>query len=184
MSATKHLLAVAIRDALLMECQTNIPVDDVTRVDEVVLRKFNGTARLVLVVQHFHPIDRQAWADAIVSSGTQQTDGFRMWPTMDSSGGTNERIRGSVMVSGNLVSTGEEAVDADEIIQEVVARVKWTLRQYRNEFIAIPVDDFGEKIADFQVVAAEEFDSGADTANTSRVFVKWVALTHAKGVTT
>jgi len=184
MSSVKHLLALAIKNALIAECITAITDED-TKVDEIVLRKFNGTARLVLVVQHFHPIEEAGWSDTIVGAlNSQASDGFKGWPTMDSSGSTNQKIRGSIMLSGNLVSTGETSEEADRIIQEVVSRVKWTLKKYRDTFIGIPADSYGEKIVDFMDVASSEYDSGADTANTSRVFVKWVAMTHQQGVRT
>ena len=185
MSSCKHLLAKAILEALTEECINKVPVGDETRVDEIALRKYAGTARLVLIVQHFHPIKELAWADAIVAaSSTQSTDGFRNWPTMDSSGGANSRIRGSVMLSGNLVSTGEDTTKADEIIQEVAARVEWTLWKYRDTFIGIPKDSYGRKIVEFQAVAASEYDSGADTSNTSKIWIEFVAMTHRERSTT
>ena len=60
------------------------------------------------------------------------------------------------------------------MIQEALARAKFALR---NMDIRDLVDEYGERVHLFLVAGVVEYDSGAKTANTTRFFLRWSALT-------
>jgi len=178
MASIKHLLAMKIKELLTASCVTAIPDDDPTKVEEIVLRKMTGAPRLGLVVMNFDPLLLEGRGDKIVSARQFATDGLN-YPPRESTGATNDRIDGTVEIIANLTRTKEDTEEADEIIQEVIARVEYTLRTHRADFRAIPQDSYNRFIYDFTIVDTMEYDSGAKSANTTRSFVRWTAIVHS-----
>ncbi len=178
MSSIKHMIATELMTILQEECINKIPEDSKSRVTIIGIRKTIGEYKLALTVQHFHPMEMEAWSDAIVGAWVASTSDGSKWPTQDSTGATFEKIRGSVQLDANLTRTKELPVAADEIIQEVIARAKWAMRTRAQEIRGLK-DSYGETVQDFRIVGTVEYDSGAENANTSRAFIKWVAITYA-----
>jgi hypothetical protein len=182
MSSIKHLLAMEIKDILQESCIDAIPVGDPTRVDLVTIRsagsKISGK-RLVLTIKHMDPIDPAGWSDSTVGNrrdgGTMGSD----WPIAEFIGGgtaTFEKIKGIVEMSGNLTLSKENTEQADEYIQEVFSRMKYTLRNSQSRLLVLK-DSYGERVKQFSVVGVQEYDSGGDNQNLSRFFLRWLAVT-------
>jgi len=126
----------------------------------------------------FDPLLLEGRGDKIVSARQFATDGLN-YPPRDSTGTTYDRVDGTVEVIANLTRTREDMEDADEIIQEVVARVEYTLRRNRTALRAIPKDSYDRFIYDFTVVDTMEYDSGAGNANLARTFIRWTAIVNS-----
>jgi len=176
MSAVKHLLGVALKNIIEQACILDLSPTDPTRADIVGLRKISGGYRLAIVVQYFDPMLQEGWIDSRSNAKRDQSDG--MWLPVRDMTGEFGRIRGSILVQANLSETGEDAVTADAIIQEVVARVKWAIRKNRNELML--KDTFGESIFDFSIVESAEYDSGGEDSHNTREYIRWAAQTKAK----
>src|SRR3989304_316508 len=175
MSAIKHLLNVRILDTQKKVCMTDLAANNTTRVDGVYLRTQGnpGKDRIALVLLNFDPILDTAWTDGTLADRRANTLGLHMPPAIIG-GDTSEFIRGVVEAVGLLTRSREDPVEADAVIQEALARAKFALR---NMDIRDLVDEYGERVHLFLVAGVVEYDSGAKTANTTRFFLRWSALT-------
>ncbi len=179
MSSVKLLVSQKITDLLQKACIDDIPEDEPTRVEVIIRRKSTGNPRLGLVIMYFDPLLQEGHMDKTMGSPKgMQSDGLD-YPAREVGGNIYERITGSVEVIANLSKTKEDVETADQIIQEVLARVKWALRMGRNQLMGLK-DSYGESVTDFTVTGTGEYDSGGGTANTTRFFVRWTAVTRAK----
>jgi len=180
MSSVKHLMVLKIKEVVVKACQTDIDPNDETYVDVVEIRSTigpgSGSERLAITIRHFDPSKPDANGDSTIGDRiSSNTVGIQLPPGLI--GGTLfEQIRGSIEVNANLSMSGEDAVKADEIIQEVLSRAKNALRHY--EFRVIK-DSYGEQVFAFRVTGGNEYDSGADISNTTRYFLRWTAFTQA-----
>ena len=176
MSAAKHLLGMALKDILEEACITNVPNGDPTRADVVGLRRVVGAYRIAVTVQYFDPMLAERWTDDRANGQRDSHDG--VWLPVRDTLGTFERIRGSILVQANLAESGEDAVTADQIIQEVIARAKYAIRRNRSKLMV--TDSYGETVFDFHVVEAAEYDSGGENSHNTREFIRWTALSKTK----
>jgi hypothetical protein len=176
MSAAKHLLGMGLKDIIEQACIVDIPVNDPTRADIVGLRRVIGSYRIAIVVQYFDPMLQERWTDDRANGQRDPHDG--VWLPPRDITGSHERIRGSILVQANLAETGEEAEKADEIIQEVVSRVKWAIR--RNLPKLRVSDGYGESVYDFGIVESAEYDSGGENSHNTREYIRWVAFSKVK----
>ena len=180
MSSVGHELVMRMKALLIAKCVDEIaePVGQKmsTKADLVTLRRLTSPVRIGLVIQHFDPIKKEGWANETAGSNQDKpTDGWEVPAREGGLGNTFERIRGSVEVVVNLTNTREDEEEADQVIQEVIARVKHTLRKSTN--LVAFTDTYGEAVTMFSVVGDTEYESGAGNSNTTRAFVRWVAIT-------
>ncbi len=177
MAALRRLLTTRMRDTLAKYC-SDLMTDEKTKVDQVAIRvqDIRSTDRLVLVVKNFDPIELGGWSDLTQGQrAPDQNTGMRL-PPGTIGGDTFEQIRGIVELNANLTKSRETVDEADEIIQEVLARAKAALRGAWWKGLK---DDYGEIVVAFRVIGGAELDSGAKTANTTHYFLRWVAFTYA-----
>ncbi len=176
MSSVNHQLAKIMVEILTKKCITDIEdlpnVKGSTKVNEVSVKRTTGGLRLALAVMHFDFVKKEGWANTAVPRA-DISDGLE-YPT-ELSTSTFERLRGSIMLSANLSTTGETQMEADEVIQEVIARVRRALMNSSHRFVGI-CDTYGNKVTRFKVVGDAEYDSGADTSNNTKDFIRWVAI--------
>ncbi len=182
MSSVGNELVKRIKVLLKARCidevrETALPGQKMsTRADLITLRKLTSPVRIGLVVQHFDPIKKEGWANETAGSNQDKpTDGWDVPARESGLGNTFERIRGSVGISINLTNTREDEDEADQVIQEVIARVKHALRKATT--LTGFVDSYGEAVTIFSVVGDTEYESGAENSNTTRAYVRWVAIT-------
>ncbi len=179
MSSVKHELAVRLKALLQEECIDKIAEPagkGCTKVDKIYLRRATSNDRLSLVIQFFDPIKKEGWSDETVGAKQDTpSDGWKL-PSGEIGGGTFERLRGSIMVIANLTTTRESEEEADEVVQEVIARVKHILRTNKKRLAGF-TDSYGESISDFIVAGDTQYDSGAGNSNTTRDLIRWVAIT-------
>jgi len=176
MSAANHMLALKMIDILTKACITDVnelpDVKGSTKVNEVVIKRGTGGARLSLAVMHFDFVKREGWSNTAVPLA-DVADGLQYPPETSSS--TIERLRGSVMLSANLSGTGENQVEADAVVQEVLARSRRALLNNIRQLVDFK-DSYGNEVSRFKIVNDTEYDSGADTSNNTRDFIRWVAI--------
>jgi len=176
MSSVNHLLALKISEILTKACIANIAdlpdVKGSTKVNEVKIKRTTGGLRLALAVMHFDYVKKESWANTAVPRA-DIADGLD-YP-VETSHSTFERLRGSVMLSANLSTTGETQTEADEVIQEVIARARRALMNNSGKLIGFS-DTYGGKVTRFKIVGDAEYDSGADTSNNTKDFIRWVAI--------
>lgn len=176
MSAAKHLILMALKDLLQKACIDDVPSSDPTRADIVALRKINGSYRIAIAVMNFDPLKPEVWSEKQSNARHDLDDG--VWLPMRDITGVFERLRGAILVQANLSETGEDAEKADEIIQEIIARVKATIRT--NQMALMVKDSYGESVFGFHIIEATEIDSGGETSHITREYIRWVALSKAK----
>ena len=182
MTAIKHLLAMKIKDVLQAACIDALPEDDLSRVDLVAIRSAGSQItgkRLVMVVKHMDPLDPMGSTDATVGDRLKGHTAGSWFPNAEFVGqgvATFEVIRGVVEIPANLTITKEDSEQADEYIQEALARAKHALRKNTSVFMQLK-DDYGEAVKQFTVIGTTEFDSGGDNSNLSRFFIRWLATT-------
>ena len=176
MSAANHLLAVQLISILTKACIDDVPdmvnVKGSTKVNEVTLKRATGGVRLSLTVMHFDYVKKEGWSNTAVPRA-DIADGLD-YPC-ETNTSTFERVRGSIMLSANLSTTGENQIEADEVIQEVLARARRAVLNNIGQLIGIS-DSYGNKVTRFKIVNDTEYDSGADTSNNTKDFIRWVAV--------
>lgn len=176
MSAANHMLALKLVDILTEACITNVnelpDVKNSTKVNEVVIKRGTGGARLSLAVMHFDFVRREAWSNTAMPARAIP-DGLD-YPE-ETSSSTIERLRGSIMLSANLSGTGENQVEADAVVQEVLARARRAMLNSIRQLTGFR-DSYGNEVSRFKIVNDTEYDSGADTSNNTRDFIRWVAI--------
>lgn len=150
-----------------------------TKVDQIEVRRHTQEARLSLVVARFDPLKKEGWANETVGANVDKpTDGL-MLPPGEVGRGTIERLRGTVTLVADLTGTSEDSLEADRIVQTVLARARKTLNT--------PVwyggigDQYGNSIWQVLVVGDTEYESGADTSNVTRAYIRWVATMNTGG---
>lgn len=176
-SGIKHLIIKVIRDQLQHACVDEIPETDSSRADVVVVRNMilTGRERIVLLVKHFDPIRKEAGGDASMLGAGAGPYVFKGWPDRLIGNYLFETIQGVVEMRCDFTRSRETADEADRLAQLVLGRAKAILRNGTG--IRGLKDEFGERCMDFVVTGATEYDSGANTSNTSRFFLRWAALT-------
>ena len=175
------MLVAKMKDILVDECITKIPEDDTTRAALVEIRKSDESpsrARVTLTIRNFDPMNPKGWANETFGNKQMKNSlGFNLPPGLIG-GATFEQVRGTIEVNANLTRSKEDVDIANEIIQEVIARAKFALRKRRGELTGF-TDDYGETVLAFVVAGDTEYDGGAKTANTTRDFIEWSAITYA-----
>lgn len=174
-TTVKHELAIRMRQILQEECIDNIEGSANTKLSTkaniVGIRKVVGDFRIALTVQNFHPIERDAWSDeAVPRSDSESKDGTR-FPSMTVGGRQFYRLRMAIEVNANLTSTNESTEDANMVIQEVIARVRWAIKKHNKRLAGIS-DKYGVTTIKALVVGDTEYDSGAETSNISRSWIR------------
>jgi hypothetical protein len=175
-SSCKHHLGKTLVEILEQACIKDVPEGDKTRADIVGLRKVIGSYRLAITVLYFDPMLQEQWIDERADGRRDQQDA--VWLPARDTTSEFERIRGAVLVQANLSETAEDAIAADEVVQEVVARAKRAIRQNRSKLWF--EDSYQQAIFDFHIVAASEYDSGGENSHITREYIRWVALLRAK----
>lgn len=182
MTAIKHLLVMSIKDALTKACQTDVPITDHARVDLICVRSPGSNIsgkRMVMTVKNMDPLDPSGWADSTVGDRSRGGTMGSFFPAAEFVGAgtrTFETVKGIIEVTCNLTLTQESAEKADEYIQEAIQRAKYALRDKTPDILALS-DSFGERIKQFTIVGSVPYDSGGDTSNTTRDFIRWLAVT-------
>ena len=176
MSSCKHHLGKTLVEILEQACITDVPASDPTRADVVGLRKVIGSYRIAITVLYFDPMLQEQWIDERAAGRRDQQDAVWLPPRDTTS--EYERIRGAILVQANLSETGEEAIKADEIVQEVITRAKFAIRRNRSRLMF--EDSYKQTVFDFHIVAASEYDSGGENSHVTREYIRWVALLRAK----
>ena len=176
-SSDLHLIAQTIVDKLQVACIDDLPSSDTSRADKVVLRTtaLTGKERIVLTVKHYDPLKAESAGDSTKAGMNEANFVFKGWPDQIIGGMTFETIRGIIELRCNFTQTKENPEEADRIAQLVLGRAKQALRG--GVGIRLLVDEFGERCMDFKVIGGTEYDSGADTSNNSRYFLRWAAPT-------
>lgn len=182
MSALPHMLAMVLMSILKKECIDNVPgeagVKNSTKADVVTLRKHTGNDRIVLTVQHFHPLEQKAWSDEVVGSRDAiPVDGLK-FPNAELGGQRFNRKKMSIELSFNLTRTREDAIEADAVIQEVITRTKWAIEHNKKELTGL-TDDYHNTSLEVVAVGDAEYDSGAGEANVTRCWVKISIMIHS-----
>ena len=176
MSAVNHLMALRHMEVLKKACIDDVPdqldVKGSTKANVVALRRDTSGSRISVVVMHFDPVKKDGWSNSVGSRHAIADD--LDYPPEDS-GGIFERVHGVVMVTANLASTGEDQVEADYIVQEIIARARRALVDNMKSFAGIK-DTYGNVVQHFKVVGDAEYDSGADSSNKTVAFIRWVAI--------
>jgi hypothetical protein len=182
MSAIKHLLVMELKDTVTKACQTDVPTNDPSRVDLVTIRSAGSQIsgkRMVMVIKHMDPLDPSGWGDSTVGDRIHGHTAGSHFPAAEFVGSgtrTFEVIKGIIEVTGNLTITKENTEKADEYIQEAIQRAKYAIRKRIPAILAMS-DSFGEQIKQFSITGSVQYDSGGDSSNTTRDFIRWLAVT-------
>ena len=168
-------LCYAMRDALEFNLKTNIPASDPARVTTVVVGKYVGSPKgIILSVYNHHPlgftVDR---LNASAEEKSSRAERYRptSFPT-ESLGGTRFRhILGTVMMRCVLENTTqEEALAIVELAKTRVANV------INNDTSLMPLsDEFDYHI--FQLSATEDYgySGGGEDIGTGVYWLDWLA---------
>jgi len=162
-----------MKDALLLALKTNIPEDDPSRVSDVVVGKYTGEVRGILLSVHAdHPLGFSGGKYDKSAEGTPRTPQDRPWIfPPESIGGSKWRsIYGTVQVQSLLRIPPAEAVAVLAMVKTRIAIVvnnEETLRSF--------ADDYGYRVIDVEMADNYGYASGGGDTSVDRHWCDWIA---------
>lgn len=175
-TAVTSMLVARQVTALTAACITDLDEDDVTRAKIVQAGKeYTGESakdRIIIMALDSHPKEQRRWIDEVKDH--EDDLGFRLPENgRGLMGGVKWNvIRATVKIMINLSRTKISSVEALNIRQVVLSRVKSTLAQ--DTTLRGFVDDFGEAVQFFNVTRVSKFDL---VGPNFEAYVDWSALT-------
>ena len=157
----KSELLWRIRDALERELRTDIPVGDSARVSKVVISKYTGELRgIILSVHGDHPLGFDAGKHDAIAEGTPRSFQDRPWmlPPESVGGSQWDRVYGTVQVRALIEKSPQSAV---VILDTVLTRIKITIDDALD--IVPFVDAYGVQVFNLRTASRYGYASGGDT---------------------
>lgn len=170
----KAELCYRIKDVLLLEMKTNIPVDDVSRVDRVVVGKYTDDREgIILAVHADHPLGHGKGRYDHGAEGVMRDQPERGWKfPSESIGGSHwDMMYGAVEY--RLLLEGTKPENAVEIVETLKARIVKGLDQ--NDSLAPLSDDYGCTLFGLRFYAGYGFASGGDDVSVDSGYVDFTA---------
>lgn len=176
--SVESILGDKLKDVLTRWCITDVPSDDESRANHVILGKPTTQLRdnVVISIHTEHPLGPTLDKDHSVTGGTTRGNEERpyKWPAETTGGMRNKVVVGAIQVN---IREGFPYDIAKAINGAVAARVEAAINQ--DSQLDAFSDDFGNFMSRIETFQASGYQAGGGNVSINIKWIDWRAFVHS-----